>query len=110
MEVEDLVLSKISPKTAIILCVEECNNWQLAPARTVISRADPGLHRTVLVSSKLDTKFAQFGRPAELAQFLSASPLHRRHPALLGGPFFTSVPAARIGSGKHAFASYAAPR
>lgn len=26
-----------------------------------------------------------------------------RHPQLLGGPFFTSVPAARIGTGKHAF-------
>ena len=38
-------------------------------------------------------------------QFLNAAPLHRRHPRLLGGPFFTSVPAARIGTGKHAFPS-----
>lgn len=62
LSVEELVLSKIRSNAAIVLCVEECNNWQLAPARAIVSRADPGLRRTVLVSSKLDTKFAQFGR------------------------------------------------
>ena len=61
-DVEALVLSKIRSREAIILCVEECNNWQLAPARTVVARADSALRRTVVVSSKLDTKFAQFGR------------------------------------------------
>ena len=62
-DVEALVLSKIRSREAIILCVEECNNWQLAPARSVVARVDHALRRTVIVSSKLDTKFAQFGRP-----------------------------------------------
>ena len=35
--------------------------------------ADPSRERTVSVSTKLDTKFAQFGAAAELEQFLRAS-------------------------------------
>ena len=50
----------------------------------------------MLVSTKLDTKFAQFGRADELEAFLAALPLRRAHPALLGGPFFTSVPAGTL--------------
>ena len=63
----------------IILCVEETNNWHLAPARRLVMEADPALERTVLVSTKLDTKFAQFGRADELDQFLRAAPLRRAH-------------------------------
>ena len=97
-DVEGLVLSKISSSEALILCIEETNNWDVAATRAFVCRADPGLTRTVVVSSKLDTKFAQFGSAGELRNFLSATPLHHRHPELLGGPFFTSVPAGRVGS------------
>lgn len=97
-QVESLVLSKIKSEAAIVLCVEESSNWEVAPARAVVAHADPGLARTVVVSTKLDTKFAQFSSPAELGAFLGASPLRQRHPNLLGGPFFTSVPAGRVGS------------
>ena len=83
-QVEQLVRSKMSSPEHIILCVEETNNWHLAPARRLVMEADPALERTVLVSTKLDTKFAQFGRADELDQFLRAAPLRRAHPALLG--------------------------
>ena len=107
--VESLVLAKLDQPAALILCVEETNNWEVAAARAVVGRADPSLARTVVVSTKLDTKFAQFGAPAELRQFLDAPTLHRRHHALLGGPFFTSVPAGRVGrSTGHMFGSNAA--
>ena len=96
-DVEELVLAKMRNPSALILCVEETNNWEVAAARAIVARADPGLARTVVVSTKLDTKFAQFGAPPELRAFLAADPLRRRHPGLLGGPFFTSVPAGRVG-------------
>ena len=105
-QVEQLVRAKMCSPEHIILCVEETNNWHLAPARRLVMEADPALERTVLVSTKLDTKFAQFGRADELEQFLSAAPLRRAHPALLGGPFFTSVPAGRVGRTKqHVFST-----
>ena len=106
-DVEQLVMSKIASPEAIILCVEETNNWDVAAARAVVARVDADLLRTVVVSTKLDTKFAQFGSPSELAQFLDAAPLHQRHAELLGGPFFTSVPAGRVGgSSAHRFRSH----
>ena len=98
--VESLIKGKLSSPEVIILCVEDTNTWEgFAPARSVVSACDPTLCRTVLVSTKLDTKFAQFGSPQELSAFLSATPLRERHPHLLGGPFFTSVPCGRVGGG-----------
>ena len=72
-QVEQLVRAKMCSPEHIILCVEETNNWHLAPARRLVMEADPALERTVLVSTKLDTKFAQFGRADELEQFLSVT-------------------------------------
>ena len=67
-------------------------------------QADPSFARTVVVSTKLDTKFAQFGHVDELRAFLLASQLRSAHPQLLGGPYFTSVPAGRVGSSaQHAY-------
>ena len=131
--VEQLVRSKIAGDEAIVLCVEESNNWDVAPARSVrashepplsplapsphplpchlllpqvVARVDSSLGRTVVVSTKLDTKFAQFGAADELRTFLDALPLHRHHPRLLGGPYFTSVPAGRVGGkGGHDYTS-----
>ena len=61
-QVEQLVLSKIASDEAIVLCVEEGNNWHLAPARAVVTLADPELKRTVLVSTKLDTTAVSVGK------------------------------------------------
>lgn len=109
--VEQLVRSKIKPQEAIVLCVEETSNWDVAAAREVVGTVDRGFGRTVIVATKLDTKFGQFGSAADLRSYLDASSLCRRHPQLLGGPFFTSVPAGRVGSTPaHAFASNGAFR
>ena len=51
-QVEQLVRSKMSSPEHIILCVEETNNWHLAPARRLVMEADPALERTVLVSTR----------------------------------------------------------
>ena len=96
--VEQLVREKIRPDETIVLCVEESNNWDVAPARALVAQVDNGLTRTVVVSTKLDTKFGQFGEPNELRTFLDAANLRQRHPRLLGGPYFTSVPAGRVGA------------
>lgn len=60
---------------------------------------DPELSRTVLVSTKLDTKILQFSRPSDVEVFLKP-PACILDACLLGdSPFFTSVPSGRVGSG-----------
>ncbi|AQK39608.1 Dynamin-like protein ARC5 [Zea mays] len=96
--VESLVRAKIQHKETIILCLEDCSDWSNATTRRVVMQVDPDLARTVLVSTKLDTKIPQFARPSDVEVFL--------HPpncvldvSLLGdSPFFTSVPSGRVGS------------
>lgn len=96
--VESLVHAKIQHKETIILCLEDCSDWSNATTRRVVMQVDPDLARTVLVSTKLDTKIPQFARPSDVEVFL--------HPpncvldvSLLGdSPFFTSVPSGRVGS------------
>ena len=46
-QVEQLVRSKMSSPEHIILCVEETNNWHLAPARRLVMEADPALAEEV---------------------------------------------------------------
>ena len=46
-QVEQLVRAKMGSPEHIILCVEETNNWHLAPARRLVMEADPALERTV---------------------------------------------------------------
>ena len=41
--VEQLVRSKIAGDEAIVLCVEESNNWDVAPARSVRASHEPPL-------------------------------------------------------------------
>ncbi len=55
-EVEQLVLSKMRTKEYIVLCVEDTNDWRHATTRNLVMQVDPQLARTVLVSTKLDTK------------------------------------------------------
>lgn len=95
--VRELVLAQIIPAERVILCIEDTRCWQSSPSRSMIAAVDPSFTRTVLVSTKLDTKFSQLTSASELRRFLAASPLREAHPCLLGGPFFTSVPVGRVG-------------
>ncbi|KAK3136256.1 hypothetical protein QOZ80_5BG0430500 [Eleusine coracana subsp. coracana] len=100
--VESLVRAKIQHKETIILCLEDCSDWSNVTTRRVVMQVDPDLARTVLLSTKLDTKIPQFARSSDVEVFL--------HPAncvldvsLLGdSPFFTSVPSGRVGSCREA--------
>ena len=96
--VEALVHAKIQHKETIILCLEDCSDWSNATTRRVVMQVDPDLARTVLVSTKLDTKIPQFARASDVEVFLHP-PTCVLDGSLLGDfPFFTSVPSGRVGS------------
>ncbi|KAL1328166.1 hypothetical protein AAHE18_13G354700 [Arachis hypogaea] len=86
-------------KEFIILCLEDCSDWSNATTRRVVMQIDPELSRTVIVSTKLDTRIPQFARPSDVEVFLSP-PACTLDGCILGdSPFFTSVPSGRVGSG-----------
>ena len=99
-EAESLVLSKMRVQDYIILCVEDTTDWKHATTRNVVMQADPDLTRTVLVTTKLDTKLPQFSEAEDLEEFLKAPLIGRLYPHLQGGPFFTTVPSGRVGVSK----------
>lgn len=99
-EAESLVLDKIRCQDYIILCVEDTTDWKHATTRNVVMQADPELSRTVLVTTKLDTKLPQFSESEDLDDFLRAPLVHRIFPHMMGGPFFTTVPSGRVGNDK----------
>ncbi|WOL02352.1 hypothetical protein Cni_G11071 [Canna indica] len=100
--VEALVRAKMQHKEFIILCLEDCSDWSNATTRRIVMQIDPELSRTVVVSTKLDTKIPQFSRAADVEVFLRP-PACTLDGFLLGGsPFFTSVPSGRVGSGNEA--------
>ncbi|XP_076960268.1 dynamin-like protein ARC5 [Bidens hawaiensis] len=97
--VESLVRAKMQHKEFIVLCLEDCNDWSNATTRRVM-QIDPELSRTVVVSTKLDTKIPQFARASDVEVFLSP-PASVLDGFMLGdSPFFTSVPSGRVGSGQ----------
>ncbi|KAI7724545.1 hypothetical protein M8C21_017719 [Ambrosia artemisiifolia] len=97
--VESLVRAKMQHKEFIVLCLEDCNDWSNATTRRVVMQIDPELSRTVVVSTKLDTKIPQFARASDVEVFLSP-PASVLDGFMLGdSPFFTSVPSGRVGSG-----------
>ncbi|XP_057803948.1 dynamin-like protein ARC5 [Salvia miltiorrhiza] len=97
--VESLVRAKMQHKEFIILCLEDCSDWSNATTRRVVMQIDPELSRTVVVSTKLDTKIPQFARSSDVEVFLSP-PASTLDGFMLGdSPFFTSVPSGRVGSG-----------
>ncbi|PON81136.1 Dynamin superfamily [Trema orientale] len=97
--VESLVRTKMQHKEFIILCLEDCSDWSNATTRRVVMQIDPELSRTVIVSTKLDTKIPQFARSSDVEVFLSP-PACTLDGFILGdSPFFTSVPSGRVGSG-----------
>uniref|UniRef100_A0A803MD45 Dynamin-type G domain-containing protein n=1 Tax=Chenopodium quinoa TaxID=63459 RepID=A0A803MD45_CHEQI len=90
--VESLVRAKMQHKEYIILCLEDCSDWSIATTRRVV---DSELSRTVIVSTKLDTKIPQFARASDVEVFLSP-PACTLDGFILGdSPFFTSVPSGR---------------
>ena len=93
--VEALVRSKMERKDLIILALEDTCDWCNATTRKLVAQVDPEFSRTVLVSTKLDTKLPQFSRGRDVADFLFPPGLDPL--PLGGGPFFTSVPAGRVG-------------
>lgn len=99
-EAEALVLSKIKCEDYIILCVEDTIDWKHAITRNVVMQADPQFLRTVLVSTKLDTKIPQLSESDDLEEFLHAPLIHSLFSQIMGGPFFSSVPSGRVGSSK----------
>ena len=58
---------------------------------------DPDLSRTVVVSTKLDTRIPQFACRADVELFLRPSQRLLDGNILSGSPFFTSVPSGRVG-------------
>lgn len=99
-EAEALVLSKMRVQDYIILCVEDTTDWKHATTRNIVMQADPDLTRTVLVTTKLDTKLPQFSEPDDLEDFLKAPLIGKLYPHIQGGPFFTTVPSGRVGISK----------
>lgn len=99
-EAENLILNKIKCEDYIILCVEDTTDWKHATTRNIVMQVDPNLSRTVLVTTKFDTKLPQFSESKDLEEFIKAPLIHSLYSNILGGPFFTSVPSGRVGISK----------
>lgn len=65
-----------------------------------VSQVDPSLSRTVLVSTKLDTRIPQFSTPSDVEAFIHAPGLTNDLTMLGGSPFFTWAPALRAVAGR----------
>lgn len=66
-------------------------------------QVDPTLSRTVMVSTKFDTRIPQFAIAADAEAFLHPSAALLMDATMLGkAPFFTSVPSGRVGNAKDA--------
>lgn len=64
------------------------------------TQVDPSLSRTVVVSTKFDTRIPQFARGADVDCFINPSSRQLEGTMLGGYPFFTSVPSGRVGTGR----------
>lgn len=98
--VEALVRSKMERRDFIILCLEDTSDWNNATTRRLVLQVDPELRRTVLVSTKFDTRIPQFSRAADVELFIKPSKVTLEANPLGGGPFFTSVPSGRVGNSR----------
>ena len=96
--VENLVQAKMQSNDYIILCLEDNSDWSNATTRKAVMECDPELRRTVVVSTKFDTRIPQFARAADVEMFMHPPRHLLDSPSMLGGgPFFTSVPSGRVG-------------
>lgn len=98
--VEALVRSKMERRDFIILCLEDTSDWNNATTRRLVLQVDPELRRSVLVSTKFDTRIPQFSRAADVELFIKPSRATIEATPLGGGPFFTSVPSGRVGNSR----------
>nr|BAH23792.1 dynamin-related protein 5B-2 [Physcomitrium patens] len=98
--VESLVRTKLQHKEFIILCLEDSSDWSNATTRSIVMQVDPELCRTVIVSTKLDTRIPQFACRADVELFLRPSSRLLDGNILSGSPFFTSVPSGRVGTSR----------
>ncbi|KAF8057143.1 ARC5 [Scenedesmus sp. PABB004] len=95
-QVEAMVIAKMQQPEYIILCLEDSSDWNNATTRRTVMQVDPTLSRTVLVSTKFDTRLPQFSTPGDVEAFLRAPGLHNDVAMLGGSPFFTwAAPAPR---------------
>eukprot|EP00793_Prasinoderma_coloniale_P002129 PRCOL_00002637-RA len=95
--VEQMVMRKMKQKEYIMLCLEDSSDWSNATTRSLVMNVDPDLQRTVIVSTKFDTRIPQFSRSSDIELFMRP-PAHMLETTILGGsPFFTSVPSGRVG-------------
>uniref|UniRef100_A0A383VV88 Dynamin-type G domain-containing protein n=1 Tax=Tetradesmus obliquus TaxID=3088 RepID=A0A383VV88_TETOB len=100
--VETMVTQKMMQQEYIILCLEDSSDWNNATTRRTVMQVDPTLSRTVLVSTKFDTRLPQFSTPSDVEAFLRAPGLANDVQMLGGSPFFTSVPSGRVGAQREA--------
>ena len=99
-QVETLVRNKMANKDYIILCLEDNSDWNNATTRRVVLDCDPELRRTVVVSTKFDTRIPQFSRAGDVEMFMKPPAKLLEQTLLGGGPFFTSVPSGRVGGSR----------
>ena len=73
-------------------------------------QVDPTLSRSVLVSTKFDTRIPQFATGPDADAFMHPAAKQLMNAQMLGGsPFFTSVPSGRVGGTKESVFSGCAP-
>ena len=96
--VENLVLEKMRQREYIMLCLEDTSDWSNATTRRLVSQVDPDLKRTVVVATKLDTRIPQFSRSNDVELYLRPPTRVLESNILGAAPFFTSVPAGRVGN------------
>ena len=100
--VEQLVRDKMRQREYIMLCLEDTSDWSNATTRRLVAQVDPEMKRTVVVATKLDTRIPQFSRSDDVELYLRP-PARELEPSILGAaPFFTSVPAGRVGNARDA--------
>lgn len=101
-QVEAMVRGKMEQQEYIILCLEDASDWTNATTRKLVMQVDPNLDRTVIVSTKFDTRIPQFARGSDVETYINPTK-HVLEGRMLGGaPFFTSVPSGRVGNSRDA--------
>jgi hypothetical protein len=67
----------------------------------LVLQVDPTLSRSVVVSTKFDTRIPQFATGLDADAFIHPAAAQLMNAKMLGGgPFFTSVPSGRVGNSK----------
>lgn len=93
-------LAHMSDGVAVQLLEAQCTVCVTQPPAPRV-QVDPTLSRTVVVSTKFDTRIPQFATAADADAFLHPSSSQLGGAQMLGGsPFFTSVPSGRVGGTK----------